>query len=363
MPKKSDDPTITIQSFGVTSNEDEVFLYTLKNENGMRVSITNYGGIITECWAPDRNGEFADIALGYNDVESYIRNSPYFGAIIGRVGNRIGNGGFTLDGQRYDIAPTSAPGERPIQLHGGPEGFDKRIWQANPTIRDGEAVLELQYRSEDGEEGYPGNLDVVVTYTLTSANELKIDYQAVSDKPTPVNLTNHSYFNLKGEGKGDILDHVAKIDAWAIVEVDSDMIPTGQLLPVAGTPFDLNSPIRVGNKIDEPHPQLQYAGGFDHSYVFETTDGKLRLVAEVYEPETGRVIEVLTEEPAMQFYCGNFLDGNCIGKSGKRYEKRHGFCLETQHYPDSVNHPEFPDTILRPSQKYETTTLYRFSAR
>ena len=363
MPEQSILPTVTIQSFGVTSSEDEVFLYTLRNENGMRVSITEYGGIITECWIPDRDGNFGDVVLGYHDVESYIKGSPYFGAIIGRVGNRVGGGGFTLDGKWHEIRNTSNPGETKIQLHGGLEGFDKKLWQASPCIRDGEPVLELRYSSEDGEEGYPGTLDVVVTYTLTSQNELRIDYQAITDKPTPVNLTNHSYFNLKGEGSGDVLNHVVRIDSEKLVEVDPDMLPTGHLLEVTGTPLDLNAPTRIGDRIDAGHPQLQRAGGFDHSYVFDNAKRELTLVADVYEPESGRFMEVLTEEPAAQFYSGNFLDGSFIGKTGKQYAKRHGFCIETQHYPDSVNQPTFPNTILRPGEKYETTTIYRFGVR
>lgn len=363
MPEQSTLPTVTIRPFGITPSEDEVFLYTLRNGNDMRVSITDYGGIVTECWVPDRVGKLGDVVLGYRDVESYIRNSPYFGAIIGRVGNRVGGGGFTLDGTWHEIRNTSAPGERPIQLHGGLEGFDKKVWRAIPYIRDGEPVLELRYRSEDGEEGYPGNLDVAVTYTLTNSNELRIDYQATTDKPTPVNLTNHSYFNLKGEGRGDVLDHVIRIDSKKLVEVDPDMLPTGKLLDVEGTPLDLNTPTRIGDKIDAEHPQLQRAGGFDHSYVFDKKDGEMALVADIYEPESGRFMEVLTEEPAAQFYCGNFLDGSYIGKSGSAYERRNGFCVETQHYPDSVNQPDFPNTILRVGEHYETTTIYRFGVR
>lgn len=352
-----------MKSFGVTSTNDEVFLYTLKNETGISISISNYGGIISECWIPDRNGKLADVVLGYCDVESYVKNSPYFGAIIGRVGNRIGGASFELDGVAYALGQTNAPGEKPIQLHGGVEGFDKKIWEANPFIQDGEPVLELRYRSEAGEEGYPGNLDVLVTYTLTNANELKIDYSAVTDSATPVNLTNHSYFNLKGEGKGDILGHRVSIAGQKIVVVNEDMVPTGELPDVKGTPFDLNTPITIADKIDADSVQLKRAGGFDHSYVLDNSGGTLAWAAEVHEPESGRVLEVLTEEPALQFYCGNSLDGSCIGKSGVSYERRHGFCMETQHYPDSVNHKAFPNTILRPGETYETTTLYRFSTR
>jgi aldose 1-epimerase len=363
MSEDSNSPMLVMKSFGVTSTDDEVFLYTLKNENGIRISISNYGGTVSECWVPDRKGVFADVALGYSDVESYIRNSPYFGAIIGRVGNRTGGASFEMDGVRYALGQTNAPGEKPIHLHGGIEGFDKKIWEPNPLIRNGEPVLELRYRSKSGEEGYPGNLDVLVTYTLTNADELRIDYHAVTDHATPINLTNHSYFNLKGEGKGDILGHIVRVAAHKIVEVDSDMVPTGKLLDVKGTPFDLNTPVTIGDKIDSDSVQLKHAGGFDHCHVLDSTGGTLAWAAEVYEPESGRVIEVLTEEPGIQFYCGNWLDGSCIGKSGISYGRRHGFCLETQHFPNSINHKAFPSTILRPGETYETTTLYRFSTR
>lgn len=363
MSQSRNTPTITITSFGHTSSEEEVFLYTLKNVNGICISISNYGGVITECWVPDREGELNDVVLGYKEVSAYIENSPYFGAIIGRCGNRIGGPGFDLEGVHYDITPTSGPGEVPLQLHGGVSGFDKKIWQANSLIRQGEPVLELRYRSVDGDEGYPGNLDVLVTYSLTDDNELKIEYSAVTDKATPVNLTNHSYFNLKGEGNGDILDHEVSIRAQAYTEIGADLLPTGNLPQVKDTPFDLRSSTVIGSRIDEDFEQLKFAGGFDHNFVLENTDGTLALVAEVYEPRSGRLLEVLTQEPGIQFYCGNFLDGSCVGKRGLAYKTRNAFCLETQHFPDSVNQSQFPSIILKPGETYETTTIYRFGVK
>jgi len=353
-------PNITILPFGTTSDEDEVLLYTLCNTKGMEVSITDFGGIITAVKVPGKDGELTDVALGYNDVESYIENSPYFGAIIGRYGNRIGGSAFEINGVKYELVKTTPDGQYPVQLHGGIEGFDKKLWAAKPFINNGEAGLSLKFVSADGEEGFPGKLEVEVIYTLTEQNELRMDYIATSDKSTHVNLTNHSYFNLKGEGIGDILDHRIEIKSAAITAVDANLIPTGELMPVNDTPFDLRKPVTIGERIIQDHPQLQLGGGFDHNFVLETTRKNPAVVAKVVDPQSGRFLEVITEEPGVQFYTGNFLDGSCIGKKGVAYTKRSGFCLETQHYPDSPNQPTFPSTLLNPGEVYSTTTIYRF---
>lgn len=353
--------TITMQAFGKTPDGTEVTLYTLKNRNGLSVDITNYGGIVTRLLVPDRHGQLGDVVLGYNSVEDYIAGSPYFGALIGRFGNRIAHGKFTLDGIEYELpAKNNAPGGIPCHLHGGNVGFDKVVWEATPVIVDDQPALKLHYLSRDGEEGYPGNLDVTVTYTLTNDNALRIDYRATTDKPTPVNLTNHSYFNLKGEGEGTILDHVLQIAGAHFTPVNAGLIPTGEIAPVKGTPFDFTAPHAIGERIDADDEQIKFGGGYDHNWVLDNQDGSLALAAKVVEPVSGRTMEVWTREPGMQFYAGNFLDGSNVGKTGRPYIRRGGFCLETQHYPDSPNHPNFPSTILRPGEVYETTTVYKF---
>jgi len=352
-------PCVTILPFGTTSEEDEVLLYTLSNSRGMRVSITNYGGIVTSVIVPNHDGSFTDVALGYHEVESYIENSPFFGATVGRYGNRIGGASFEIDGKKYTLTATTPEGVFPVQLHGGIEGFDKKIWDAKPFIVGGEAGVSLKYLSKDGEQGFPGNLEVEVVFTLTEQNELRMDYTAKTDKPTHVNLTNHSYFNLKGEGEGDILDHIITIHSDVITAVDGNLIPTGELMDVRDTAFDLRKPVVIGTRIDQVHPQLKLGGGFDHNYVLKTTRGNPAVVAKVKDPASGRYLEVITEEPGIQFYAGNFLDGSCVGKSGKPYPKRSGFCLETQHYPDSPNQSAFPSTLLNPGDIYSTTTIYR----
>jgi aldose 1-epimerase len=339
---------------------DSIKLYTLENKAGMEVKITNYGAIVTSIKVPDRNGKLADIVLGYNDVSDYMNavDKPYFGAIVGRYGNRIAKGKFTLDGEEYDLATNN--GEN--HLHGGVIGFDKVVW--NAEVVGGNAV-RFTYLAKDTEEGYPGNLSVAVTYTLTDDNELEIDYRATTDKATPVNLTNHTYFNLKGEGEGTILEHELMINAKGFTPVDKGLIPTGKIVPVAGTPFDFTTAKPIGRDVGQENQQLEFGLGYDHNFVLDKggREGEMTLAATVYEPASGRFMEVFTEEPGVQFYCGNFLDGRLKGKSGKTYVHRGGFCLETQHYPDSPNQPQFPNTILRPGEVYETRTVYRFSVR
>ncbi|MCS1409035.1 MAG: Aldose 1-epimerase [Verrucomicrobia subdivision 3 bacterium] len=342
---------------------DSIQLYTLRNKQGFTVKITNYGAIITSISVPDRNGSFADIALGYDRVKDYINavDKPYFGAIVGRYGNRIAKGQFTLDGETYSLAINNPPNH----LHGGIIGFDKVVWRAHPISSSDWTGLELHYLAKDKEEGYPGNLDITVTYKLYDKNELSVHYHATTDKATPVNLTQHTYFNLKGEGNGDILGHELMLNASHYTPVDATLIPTGEIAPVAGTPFDFTSAKPIGRDIGQSHPQLEFGAGYDHNWVIngEATTGNLRLAARVHESTTGRVLEVHTDEPGVQFYCGNFLDGRLRGKSGKTYVHRGGFCLETQHYPDSPNQSNFPACILRPGETYETTTVFKFSTR
>lgn len=357
------EPQIVVTPFGVTPDNEPVLSFRLHNRKGMSVSILDYGGIVTAIDVPNPDGTTTDVALGYGDLDSYIRSSAFFGAIIGRFGNRIGGASFEIDGDRFQLTPTTEPGQPPVQLHGGLQGFDKRLWRGFPQVRDGEAALVLSLLSPDGEEGYPGNLEVEVIYTLTDANELRMDYRATTDRATHVNLTNHSYFNLKGEGQGDILDHEVWIDAAAITAVDANLIPTGECMPVEGTAFDFQTPALIADRIGMPHAQLELGGGFDHNFVSNRAAGTAARIAKVVDPASGRFIEVITEEPGVQFYTGNFLDGSQIGKSGRRYGKRSGFCLETQHFPDSPNQPQFPSTLLRPGEVYTTTTVYRFGVQ
>ena len=349
--------TVTKSSFGKTAAGENVDLYVLRNVNGMETKITNFGGIVVSLTAPDRNGAFADVALGFNDLESYLtKNNPYFGALIGRYGNRIGKGRFKLNGVEYKLAVNN--GEN--HLHGGIKGFDKVIWTGREMkTKDGPAVV-LTYVSKDGEEGYPGNLRVRVVYTLTNKNELKIDYSATTDKATVLNLTHHSYFNFHGEGNGDILDHRVTINANRFVPTDAGSIPTGELRRVMGTPFDFLKATAIGARINDDEEQLKLGNGYDHTWVINGRPGALRLAATASEPKSGRRMEVWTTEPGMQFYTGNFLDGTLTGKTGKPYPRRSGFCFETQHYPDSPNKPAFPSTTLRPGATYRSTTIYRF---
>lgn len=346
-------------SFGKTADGESVDIYTLKNRNGMEAKITNYGGIVVSLTAPDRNKKYADVVLGFNDLDSYLKGHPYFGAIIGRYGNRIAKGRFTLNGVEYKLAVNN--GEN--HLHGGIKGFDKVVWTAKPMKTKAGAVLSLTYLSKDGEEGYPGNLTVKVDYTLTNRDELRIDYFAQTDKDTVTNLTHHSYFNLAGEGNGDILSHQLMINANQFTPTDAGSIPTGELRNVQGTPFSFLTSTTIGARIDQDDQQLKFGGGYDHNWVVNGKAGSLRQAATAYESTSGRVMEVWTTEPGVQFYTGNFLDGTLTGKSGKPYPKRSGFCLETQHYPDSPNKPAFPTTTLKAGKPYRSTTIYRFSAR
>ena len=324
----------------------------------MVVKATNYGAIITEITVPDRDGNMADITLGYNDISGYTNavDKPYFGAVVGRYGNRIAKGKFTLDGTEYTLAINNYPNS----LHGGLIGFDKVIWDAEIV---GDNEVRFTYLAKDKEEGYPGNLNVSVTYTLTDDNEIVVDYEATTDKATPVNLTQHAYFNLKGEGEGTILDHELMINADRYTPVDNTLIPTGELVPVDGTPFDFREAKNIGKDIGQTNEQLQFGGGYDHNWVLNGNkdDDELDLAARLYEPTTGRVLEVYTTEPGIQFYCGGFLKGQLKGKSGKPYVYQGGLVLETQHFPDSPNQPSFPTTILKPGETLQSQTVFKFS--
>ena len=351
-------------SFGHLADKREAHLYTLKGIDGFTVSITDFGGIVTSIVAPDRSGRLTGVVLGFRDVKHYESKSPYFGALIGRVSNRIAHGQFTLEGKTYQLATNNAPGDIPCNLHGGNVGFDKRLWTAVPTIIDGQPALQLSLLSKDGDEGFPGNLQVVVTYSLTADQGLRIDYQASADRPTPVNLTNHSYFNLHGEGSGTILGHEIQLFANRFTPVDTGLIPTGDLVSVTGTPFDFTQSHAIGARIGESDAQLVAGSGYDHNFVLADAPRPTPvLAARVVDPASGRVLEVLTTEPGLQFYSGNFLDGSLTGQSGRVYGFRDGFCLEAQHFPDSVNHSQFPTTILRPGETYRSSTIYRFSVQ
>jgi aldose 1-epimerase len=349
--------TVTRASFGTAPDSTAVDVYTLVNAHGIRARILTYGGIIQSLETPDRAGKLGDIVLGFDDMPGYVKSSPYFGAIVGRYGNRIARGHFTLDGKTYTLAVNNGPNA----LHGGIKGFDKVVWAAEPFRSDSGVGIVLAHTSPDGDEGYPGTLHAKVTYTLTDDDELAIDYEATTDKATPVNLTNHSYWNLAGEGARDILGHVLTIESSAIVPVDSTLIPTGSLMPVAGTPFDFRSPTAIGARIEDKHQQIQFGKGYDHTFVLDgARQNGVAHAAHVAEPTTGRTLDVYTTEPGVQFYSGNFLDGTITGKRGRVYGHRSGLALETHHYPDSPNRPNFPSTILRPGQTYRTHTVYKF---
>lgn len=341
-----------------------VEIYYMTNGKGLRADISNYGAIVRTLEVPDRKGNPADIVLGYASVAEYLESTPYFGAIVGRYGNRIAKGRFTLDGVEYKLATNN---NNINHLHGGLKGFDKVIWDAEPSMNEDGVSLKLTYTSKDGEEGYPGNLKCTVIYTLTKDNELKIDYAATTDKPTVLNITHHGYFNLAGQGTRDILDHELMINADYITPVDETLITTGELKPVKGTPFDFTTPHKIGERIDDKSDQqIKFGGGYDHNFVLNKKGDDLTLAATVYEPTSGRVMEVWTTEPGVQFYAGNFLDGSNIGKEGKAYKHRYGFCLETQHFPDSPNkqdNEKFPSVVLRPGKQFESQTIYRFTTK
>jgi len=340
------------ESYGTTSDGKAVELYTLTNSHGIEVRAITYGGIIVSVQTPDKSGHRADITLGFDTLAPYLTANPYFGALIGRYGNRIGNAKFTLDGKEYTVPKNDGPNS----LHGGPKGYDKVLWRAQSFQTGSEVGVILKYTSPDGEEGYPGTVQVTVTYTLNDKNEFHIDYQATTDKATPINLTNHTYFNLAGEGSGNILGEQLMLNADRFTPVDATLIPTGEIAGVKGTPLDFTHPTTIGARIDDPYEQLVLGKGYDHNFVIDRTAPGLALAARAYDPTSGRVLEVDTTEPAVQFYTGNFLN-DVHGKHGHVYNKRDGFCLETQHYPDSPNKANFPSTILRPGQTYKSTTV------
>ena len=354
-------PTITKEPFGSVAGQ-AVDRYTLKNCNKMEVKILTYGGILQEISVPDRRHKVANVTLGFDNLADYVAMNPYFGCITGRYANRIAEGRFTLDGTTYQLAINNPPNH----LHGGDVGFDKRVWDAKAIQGSKTVGLELTYTSPAGEESYPGELTTKVTYTLTKRNQIVMDYHATTDAPTIVNLTNHAYWNLEGEGEGDIYDHVLELNAPSYTPVDETLIPTGSIDPVAGTPLDFTDPTAIGDRIRDGHPQLVIGRGYDHNWVLDRDDpedtSKI-LAARVSEPDSGRVLSIYTTEPGIQFYSGNFLDGTLVGTSGRMYRQGDGFALETQHYPDSPNHANFPSTVLRPGEVYETQTIYQFSTK
>jgi aldose 1-epimerase len=335
-------------------------IYTLTNADQVEIKITNYGGIVTSIRLPDKNGKFDDVVLGYNNLQGYINNNPYFGSIVGRYGNRIGGAKFSLDGEEFTLAKND--GEN--SLHGGLKGFDKVLWNAEPVTGEDSVSLKLTYLSRDGEEGFPGNLKVTVTYTLTNDNSFRIDYLATTDKTTVVNLTNHTYWNLAGEGSGDILKHELMLNADSFTPVLQGLITTGEITSVENTPMDFRRSTAVGDRIESDYEQLKLGRGYDHNWVLNSKeDDKPGLAAGVYEPVSGRFMEIFTTEPGIQFYSGNFLDGSITGKSGRAYGLRSGLCLETQHFPDSPNKPGFPPVVLKPGEVYKTTTIHKFSVK
>lgn len=350
---------ISKKLFGKLDSGENIYIYTLTNLSGMEVKIINYGAIVVSLTAPDKNGKLEDVVLGYDSLGGYVNDKSFFGAIVGRYGNRINKGKFELDGNKYQL--TINDGEN--HLHGGLKGFNKVVWDAKPIETDSAQSLKLTYNSPDGEQGYPGNLTLTVTYTLTENNELQIDYSAFTDKPTIINPTHHSYFNLSGSTDNTILNHELKIDAEYITPVDKYLIPTGKLMNVENTPFDFRTFHKIGERINDADEQLKFGRGYDHNFVLNNFNGRIRKVAELYDPTSGRLMEVFTDQPGLQFYSGNFLDGTIKGKRGKIYNYRTGLCLETQHFPDSPNHPNFPSTRLDPGMKYTQRTVYQFTTK
>ncbi len=351
--------SFTKEAYGDTP-DGPAELYTLKNKNGVTIKITNFGGIVVSIHTPDKNGTFADIALGFDDLTGYLGPHPHFGTLVGRYGNRIADAKFAIDNKTYTLAANNGKNH----LHGGLKGFGKVLLMGEELTGTNQIGVKLTYLSKDMEEGYPGNLDVTVNYWLTNKDELRIEYTATTDKPTIVNLTNHSYFNLAGAGNGDILGHLLRLNADHYTPVDKTLIPTGEIEPVEGTPFDFRKSRAIGAHVNSAHEQIQIGGGYDHNFVLnQQKEGDLGLAAAVYEPTSGRILEVYTTEPGVQFYSGNFLDGTITGKANKIYEHRYGFCLETQHFPNSPNQPDFPSTRLEPGETYETVTVFKFGVR
>jgi aldose 1-epimerase len=349
-------PAVTRAPFGKLADGSAVELFTLTNANGLEIRAISYGGIIVSLKTKDRAGKLGDITLGYDDLAGYVKQNPYFGTIVGRYGNRIARGQFTIDGKTYTLAKNNGPNH----LHGGVRGFDKVVWKAEPFQKAESVGVVFSHVSPDGDEGYPGKLTARVTYTLTNKDELRVDYHATTDKATHVNLTQHAYFNLAGDGTRDILGHELRIAADRYTPVDATLIPTGELAPVEGTPFDFRKQTAIGARIEADHQQIKHGQGYDHNWVLNRTGSDLVPVIHVFEPTTGRTLDIATTEPGVQFYTGNFLDGTIKGKAGHVYKRRYGFCLETQHYPDSPNQPKFPSTLLKPGQEYKTSTVFTF---
>lgn len=359
MKTQKDSLAIVQDDFGKLPSGEAIEKYTMTNVNGMEVSVINYGGIITNLKVPDKNGKIADVVLGFNSLDGYLTPPPYFGAIIGRYGNRIAKGKFSLDGTDYTLAQND--GEN--HLHGGNKGFDKVLWDVTKISNAESVALQLHYLSKDMEEGYPGNLNTTVTYTLSNDNTLKVNYEANTDKTTIVNLTQHSYFNLSGDFSKDILDQKISINADTFLPVDATLIPTGEFKEVAGTPFDFKQAKMIGKEINQENQQLERGLGYDHCWVLNRDSDGLSLAATAYDPGSGRFMEVFTTEPGIQFYSGNFLDGTLKSKSGGTYGKRSGFCLETQHYPDTPNQEGFPSVVLNPNETYTSETTFKFSVK
>ncbi len=354
--KKQDIQLIDAHNFSKTINGKEVSLFTLKNKNGLTAQITNFGGRVVSLWVPDKNGTFADVSIGYNNLDAYINNTEtFYGALIGRYGNRICKGQFVIEEDTFKLNIND--GEN--SLHGGSLGFHKQVWDANQI---GENKLELTYKSVDGEEGYPGNVDIKVVYELTEANELKIEYFATTDKPTHINLTNHTYFNLAGEASGTINDHLLMINANGYTPVDAGLIPTGEIASIEGTPFDFRTPTAIGARVNEENEQLKMGGGYDHNWVLIKDSSEVSLAATLKDPVSGRTMDVLTSEPGVQFYGGNFINGKFEGKYGKILNFREALCLETQHFPDSPNQENFPSTLVNPGEEYHSICIYKFKA-
>jgi aldose 1-epimerase len=352
-------PVVTTTPFGRIPDGTNVDLFSLTNANGLEVRTIPYGATIVSIRVPDRSGRMDDVVLGFDTLDEYLGEHPYFGAVVGRYGNRIAKGRFTLDGKLFQLATNNGPNH----LHGGTKGFDKLLWHGESMTRNGDVGVSYTLTSSDGDEGYPGTLNVRVTYTLRPSNELVIDYDATSDKQTPINLTQHSYFNLAGDSGGDILGHELTIDADRFTPVDEGLIPTGELAPVAGTPFDFRKSAVIGARINADNPQIRYGRGYDHNWVLnrhETLPTDPVHAARLIEPKSGRTLDVSTTEPGIQFYSGNFLDGTIRGKSGRVYQHRHGLCLETQHFPDSPNHSNFPSTLLQPGSRFHSRTIFAF---